>query len=373
MSDGSKFKPSMNYVNGKAVFESDPVIISGNVFISGTLSASNIIGGGGGSTSPGGADTNIQYNNAGAFAGSANFTWNNASSTVAISGDLSGSGNISGSAFYGDGSNLTNLPSAAITTYNTSGDNRIITSVNATTVQGEANFLFDGSTLELTGALNHTGSTIQVGDYTLTGAFNHLGESSHAGDHNQIGDFIQVGDYTLTGAFNHLGGSSHTGDHVQIGDYELTGTFNHSGSAFHVGDTEQSGNYVITGSLTVNGPLVAEGGLQFGGNSFATASLSANTNNLLIPNLENSILVRLEASPSNYNLTGIVVPDNTKTFFFAVFNVGTRNITLKDDDAASSADNRFLLGADVNIQGGEGITLIYDPIDTRWRSPGKNI
>ena len=84
MSDGSKFKPSRNYVNGKAVFESDPVIISGNVFVSGTLSASTIIGGGGGSTPPGGANTNIQYNNAGAFGGSANFTWNNAASTVTI-------------------------------------------------------------------------------------------------------------------------------------------------------------------------------------------------------------------------------------------------------------------------------------------------
>ena len=192
---GSKFKPSRNYVSGKVVFDGGPVEVSGNVFVSGTLSASTIIGGGGGSTSPGGADTNIQYNNAGSFGGSSNFTWDNASSTVTITGDLSGSGNISGSAFYGDGSNLTNLPSAAITTYNTPGDNRIITSVDSTTVQGEANLTFDGaSVLRLTGTLDHTGSTIQAGNYVLTGNMDNIGTINHTGDYNQVGD------YTLTGA-----------------------------------------------------------------------------------------------------------------------------------------------------------------------------
>jgi UDP-3-O-[3-hydroxymyristoyl] glucosamine N-acyltransferase len=228
------------------------------------------------------------------------------------------------------------------------------------------------------GEINLTGPMFQTGDYTLTGAFNHLGTSSHVGDYGQTGDYVQVGDYTLTGAFNHLGTSSHVGDYVQVGDYELTGAFNHLGDTSHTGDTlqvgdiEQTGSYVITGSLTVRGPLELEGGLQFG-SSFASATLTGNTDNLVIANLETSILVRLEASPSNYSLTGIVVPDNTKTFFFSVFNVGTRSITFKDEDAGSDADNRFLLGANVVVQAGEGITLIYDPVDTRWRSPGKNI
>ena len=44
----SEFEASRNYVNGKVIFDSNPVEISGNVFISRTLSASAIIGGGGG-------------------------------------------------------------------------------------------------------------------------------------------------------------------------------------------------------------------------------------------------------------------------------------------------------------------------------------
>ena len=79
---------------------------------------------------------------------------------------ISSSLNISGAAFYGDGSNLTNLPGAAISTYNTSGDNRIITSVNSSTVQGEANLTFDGSKLasigQISASLGITGSSLHT-------------------------------------------------------------------------------------------------------------------------------------------------------------------------------------------------------------------
>jgi hypothetical protein len=46
-------------------------------------------GGSGGSTSPGGNTTNIQYNNGGAFSGSDNFAWVNGTSTVSVTGTVS--------------------------------------------------------------------------------------------------------------------------------------------------------------------------------------------------------------------------------------------------------------------------------------------
>lgn len=70
---------------------------------------------------------------------------------------LSASVNISASAFFGSGQHLTNLPSAAITTYNSAADNRIITSVNSTTVQGESGLTFDGSVLNVTGDVSGSG------------------------------------------------------------------------------------------------------------------------------------------------------------------------------------------------------------------------
>lgn len=63
--------------------------------------------GGGGTTTPGGSDTNIQFNNNGSFSGSALLTTDG-------SGSLSASVNISASAFYGDGSNLTNVTASAV-------------------------------------------------------------------------------------------------------------------------------------------------------------------------------------------------------------------------------------------------------------------
>ena len=67
---------------------------------------------------------------------------------ITASGVISASGG-----FVGDGSGLTGLTSAAISTYNTSGDNRIVTSVNSSTVQGESNLTFDGTSLNVNGEI----------------------------------------------------------------------------------------------------------------------------------------------------------------------------------------------------------------------------
>ena len=63
--------------------------------------------GSGGTTTPGGNDTNIQFNNNGSFSGSALLTTDG-------SGSLSASVNISASAFYGDASNLTGVTASAV-------------------------------------------------------------------------------------------------------------------------------------------------------------------------------------------------------------------------------------------------------------------
>ena len=60
-----------------------------------------------GTTTPGGANTNIQFNNNGSFQGTAKLITDG-------SGSLSASVNISASSFYGDGSNLTGLTASAV-------------------------------------------------------------------------------------------------------------------------------------------------------------------------------------------------------------------------------------------------------------------
>ena len=74
--------------------------------------------------------------------------------------NVSASGHISASEFVGDGSKLTGLTSAAISSYTNNGNNRVVTSVNATTVNSEANLTFDGTSLNVNGEL--TSSKILV-------------------------------------------------------------------------------------------------------------------------------------------------------------------------------------------------------------------
>ena len=86
--------------------------------------------------------------------------------------NVSASGHISASKFVGDGSELTGLSSAAISTYNTSGDNRIITSVNSSTVQGEPNLTFNSDNqLTIGGDITSSGNISASGNITCSGIF----------------------------------------------------------------------------------------------------------------------------------------------------------------------------------------------------------
>ena len=78
----------------------------------------------------------------------------NFSSHVTASGNISGSNTSTGSfgrleatVLSGDGSGITNLTAAAISSYTNSGNNRVVTSVDGSTVNSEANLEFDGTDL----------------------------------------------------------------------------------------------------------------------------------------------------------------------------------------------------------------------------------
>ena len=73
------------------------------------------------------------------------------SGSVVVSGSLELNGSAVGSGGGG-----------AIATYNSSGDNRVITSVDSDTVQGEENLTFDGSTLNVNGTLSATRKSFDI-------------------------------------------------------------------------------------------------------------------------------------------------------------------------------------------------------------------
>jgi hypothetical protein len=83
--------------------------------------------------------------------------------SAVVSGSLDVAvGTISGS-FRGDGSNLTGISSYTVAN---SSNNRVLTSVDASNGNAEANLTFDGSTLTVTGLVSSTSGSI--GDLTVT-------------------------------------------------------------------------------------------------------------------------------------------------------------------------------------------------------------
>ena len=88
---------------------------------------------------------------------------------ITASGNISSSGHISASKFVGDGSGLTGLTSAAISAYTNNGNNRVVTSVNGSTVNSEANLTFDGTALNVNGEI--TSSKVLVNAPNSTDEF----------------------------------------------------------------------------------------------------------------------------------------------------------------------------------------------------------
>ena len=127
--------------------------------------------------------------------------------TIIDSTHVSSSLNISGAAFYGDGSTLSGISAGAITTYNTSGDNRVITSVDSSTVQGEASLTFDGSKLSAVGqisaSLGVTGSSLETATTVINST--HISSSLNISGANFYGNGAQLTGMSPITSYNTVG------------------------------------------------------------------------------------------------------------------------------------------------------------------------
>ena len=205
-----------------------------------------------------------------------------------VSGAVSSSVGFSGS-FQGDGSDLTGIDGYAVAN---SANNRVITSVDSTNGNAEANMSFNGSTLSITGDATLTGTlTAATGTFVyqifessstiITSGSNIFGDKST--DKQQItGSLLQSGSSQLSGSFFQIGNTQTTGSTLLSGSLLLTGS---SALALRV-----TGSSALTGSLfvsgTVSGSFIGDGsGLTdlAGGGPFAqTGSFYATSNNIQI-------------------------------------------------------------------------------------------
>jgi len=150
---------------------------SGQVLASGG-STGNVYwttGGGGGGT-PGGANTQLQFNNSGAFGGDANLVWNTTTGTLSI-GNSTVVSTINSTVYNGTANNATNLGGLAASNYaNTS--NPIITTT-LTVGNSTVNTVANSTTIVLGGA--GAGSILSIGNSTVNTTINSTSfASTHA-------------------------------------------------------------------------------------------------------------------------------------------------------------------------------------------------
>ena len=164
-------------------------------------------------------------------------------------------GSFTGS-FIGDGSQLTGLPSAPISTYNSPGDNRIITSVNSTTVQGEANLTFDGTTLIVSGNIDTNGS-VNAASYNMTSTT--AGSSNDVVVRNSTNKKLEIRSIDSRVWGSSLVDGTGATDRIALwtdsnsvgSDAELT--YNSSTNVLKVGNSSFGNDVYVAGDLTIVG------------------------------------------------------------------------------------------------------------------------
>lgn len=95
------------------------------------------------------------------------------------------------------------------------------------------------------------------------------------------------------------------------------------------------------------------------------AQLVANTNNWAPTGFSTTAAVRFSTDAAR-NITGLAGGADGRVII--LHNIGSFNAVLTNNDAASTAANRFLFGGDVTLLPGYSITLRYDSTASLWRA-----
>jgi len=214
------------YADGSTKFGDTPDdthVFTGSMFVVGTLSASSIIGGG--ATTPGAPATSVQYNDGGAFAGDADFVWDNTTNSLTVTGDITASSNISGAFFYGDGAGLTGITATAAP----AGSNTEVqfNADGVTAADADFTWLTGSNTLAVTGDISGSGNVSGSFFYGDGSNLTNTPAGSPAGLNTQIqfnadSSFGSDADFTWASGSNTL---------TVIGD--ISASVNISGSAFY--------------------------------------------------------------------------------------------------------------------------------------------
>lgn len=173
-----------------------------------------------------------------------------------------------------------------------------------------------------------------------------------------------------TGALSILSGNNFapTSGTANFYGIQLNHVINQTGTA--------SGEYndienipTVTSVLGIHRALKSPtGGILLNGVT-SPSQITANQNDYTYTGLNQSFIQRLNSDASR-DITGISAGASGE--MKQLFNVGSFNIVLKNEDAGSTAANRFSIGSDFTMVPGGGALIWYDGTSSRWRIMSKN-
>jgi len=198
--------------------------------------------------------------------------------------------------FFGDAQYMTNLPGGGtITSYTNSTNNRVITSVSSTTVNGEANLTFDGSVLAVAGLVSSSGDVYALGSISGSNNLSIGGNVEATGSVLAAGYLIANNEAqlkagaTVSGSFHALGNSTLGNANTDIVSVtaQLTASYGILAGHAGVGNTlisgsggfldlqAAAGNLLLSGSIVVGDAIKADAqdGATLGADGFEFSDL----------------------------------------------------------------------------------------------------
>jgi hypothetical protein len=306
--------------------------------------------GGGGNGSPGGSNTQVQYNNAGNFGGDAGFTYNSITNVLSVSGNIisnnfigtgnitiasiNANGNITANYLIGNGSQLTGITATTANFANYAGN---------VTVSSQPNITSVGTLTSLSVAGNVTAGNANLGNSVVanffTGRF--YGNANTAGTvtTNAQPNITSVGTLTsLSVSGNITAGNANLGNSATANFYFGNGAFLTGVGNANYSPLANFANYA--GNVTVSSqPNITSVGtllnLNTSGNVTATANIIGA--NVTANQFFNALNANITGTT---NLSGAVTVTNTGT----ITSLGNVNFTSAPNVTLGSVANIHISG-----------------------------
>jgi hypothetical protein len=268
----------------------------GNILTNGYYYANGVAfsGGGGGGGTPGGANTQIQFNDGGAFGGTAGLTFNKTTNAIGATGAFSTTGTVTAASVVGGVITGTSLSvSGAVTGASVVGGVMTGSSVSVTgTVTGAslAGTITTASQTNITsvgtlGSLSVT-ANVQGGNLRTAGLVSATGSITAGGDLSLVGNIVDTGPLTVSTSSNGNITLAPNGTGVVIvntdirnGQVSGTGNIGATGAVFNtIFAKATSAQYADLAEMYVADNFYTPGTVvEFGGNNEITATTTTHS------------------------------------------------------------------------------------------------